>query len=71
MSDNAERTKPKIEKLIEKHIITTKIGHLLRALDNCKKTTNVIQDDKSKIYVSRKIKKLNGSQAETSNYEIG
>lgn len=61
MSTDVQITKSKIALLIEKHVITTKIGHLLRALDNCSKTTNVLPEDETAIYVTHfvddKIKK--------------
>lgn len=51
---STDTTKHKVAVLIEKHIITTKIGHLLRALDNCSETTNVQETSKKNIYITRR-----------------
>jgi hypothetical protein len=48
-----ETAKHKVAVLIEKHIITTKIGYLLRAFDNCSKTTNIQETSKKNIYITR------------------
>jgi len=68
---SADKTKPKIAILIEKHIITTKIGHLLRALDNCKKTTNVRPENETAVYVTRTIhdKIKNKTDVQTSKID--
>jgi hypothetical protein len=64
-----QSTKSKIAILIEKHIITTKIGHLLRALDNCSKTTNVLPEDETAIYVTHFVDdKINGESK--THYKI-
>jgi hypothetical protein len=67
---DATKTKHKIAILIEKHIITTKIGHLLKALDNCSKTTNVRPEDKTAAYVIRTESDKLKSEPNISSYKI-
>jgi hypothetical protein len=70
-----ETAKHKVAVLIEKHIITTKIGYLLRAFDNCSKTTNVQETSKKNIYITRigndKIKKEKFIDRSKINVEKG
>jgi hypothetical protein len=63
------QTKHKIAVLIEKHVITTKIGYLLRALDNCAKITKTDEIDKSKIYVTQ-TQITNRTNTDTKYYQI-
>ena len=62
--------RPKIALLIEKHIITTKIQYLLSELDNCEKTTNVPEIDKTAVYITQTANQLDGSKIDPKYYKI-
>jgi hypothetical protein len=64
-------TKSKIAFLIEKHIITTKIQYLLNELNNCEKTENVREIDKTAVYITQTTNQLDGSKTDPKYYMIG